>query len=314
MRVSVGVIPTTSAPDIVTQDIELVSWDHDKFPGIYWRIPDQTSLDVRYQDMRLIDGLRIGEFEKVVIVKGEKPCAIVPNGDWLFKGDIGSDENDGQANTEFIWVDMRQFEMTRLISGAPTREGVIDLKCGLLFKVRDPEALIRNWVLDENKLGKSIHGVLEDLIRSEVGKRKPLDLDRAADAVKEAMDQSVGTWGVEVMSVRLSALSPVGKERVPLVIREPNLAVEEKAQPVLAEALRREHPPLRGEKPEARDDEWERATKRWVPQARKGGVKCDGCGNDDIDWYADCAVICQSKVRCRLCKECFPKRRICALI
>ncbi|MBO3804259.1 MAG: hypothetical protein JTT11_10415, partial [Candidatus Brockarchaeota archaeon] len=116
-------LPASAVPKTVMHQVDFVSWDHQIFQGVVWRIPDPSLPEIRYHDAGMIEGLRVREFEKVVVLVEEKIRAVIPNGDWIFKKDAGMKEERGAKaqRIEFIWIDKRQFETSRRILGARTQ-------------------------------------------------------------------------------------------------------------------------------------------------------------------------------------------------
>jgi hypothetical protein len=125
---------------------------------------------------------------------------------------------------------------------------------------------------------------------------------------------------MEVLNVGLDVLPEAKKEVTPTPMpklapaREQRASIEAERQQIrdlmTRAILRREQQAPVSHVPMS-DIEWETLPRRWVPQSKKGEVKCDGCGSD-VDLYAECNMTCKTGNKCRLCKECFSKRKICA--
>ncbi|MGQ9513938.1 MAG: hypothetical protein ACUVTL_02630 [Thermoproteota archaeon] len=151
-RVSLGMLPASVVPKSVMHQFDFISWDHQIFPGLIWRIPDPSLPEIRYHDARMIEGLKVQEFERVVVLVEEKIRAVIPNGDWILKREAGMKEERGgkTQKMELIWVDKRQFESSRRIPSVKTQDGVVmDIDYTLLFKIADPAILVRNLILDK---------------------------------------------------------------------------------------------------------------------------------------------------------------------
>jgi hypothetical protein len=313
-RVIVGALPASVTPSSTT--VEPLSWDHRRFPGIFWRKPDPFIPDILTKEMRLLGGVKIGESEKAMVVVEGRPYAIIPSGDWL-QDDIGVKGGDGgMRGMELIWVDMRQFEASCHISGVRTAGGrTIDVECDLRFRVTDANALVRNLVMEYDVKSKDLDPMIqimfEKAVISEVGKRATLDLPtKTSRAVMAVLMGQMGGWGMEPVAVRLSEAPPWARGKAPPIAREPAPS-SDVSRSQLHEFLLKTRKKAVVDMA-APDLEWDAAPKRWVPKSRKGEVKCDGCGDNDGDLYALCEVTCRSSTKCRLCRECLPKRKMCA--
>lgn len=320
-RISAGVLPASAVPKSIIDQTELVVWDHEKHLGMIWRIPDSSNPDEGYQNMAMIEGLSVREHEKVVILLEERPRAIIPNGDWLMKRDADIRKETGQKDQklEMIWVDMREFETSRKILGLRS-EGrkKADFGCALHFKIDDPGVLVRNLILDENisggkELDQKIYDTIEEIATSEIAKLEDTSPTLMVQSVKETLEKRMGDWGMDVVSIKLDCI-PEPRKEIPLPPpREPLPAINAQRQPLralMAKAILKREQQVPSNKASL-NTEWETISKRWVPLARKGQVKCDGCGSE-VDLYVDCTVACRSGSKCKLCKECFPKRKLCA--
>ncbi|MBO3803974.1 MAG: hypothetical protein JTT11_08940, partial [Candidatus Brockarchaeota archaeon] len=211
---------------------------------------------------------------------------------------------------------------------------VLDLECTLFFRVTDPAVLVRNLILDEGKylekdVDQKIHEVMEEVVASELSKHRASDLPLLADAIKESLNKEMGNWGMEAAGFTLNSLTqprdkirPIAREPAPgaEVQREPIIQVPKAPGVELPKATqhpaefrslsKREQQPVAG-KGLSTDADWESRAKKWVPLSKRGEVKCDGCAND-VDWFAECDQNCRSSGKCKLCKECFAKRNMCA--
>jgi hypothetical protein len=288
----------------------------ERFQGFFWKMLDISVPDIRFHDMQLLEGFKIREFEEVVIIVGGSPYIIIPSGEWLLKEGIGFDGEVKKMG--LVWVDMRPFETSHRISVSTGGGKLVDIDCGLQFRVTDVIVLVRNLILGYDimwkDLGQMVYGLLEEVTISEIGKRETLDLTAGTEVLRAALTQQMSYWGMEAVSIRLSESSPDGEEGVPPIQREP--------APSANNTRSQLHSPLErvmnnvmkgGQKFPLTIMNWDAASKRWVPQTRKGEVKCDGCGGD-CNMYAQCEVVCRASTKCRLCRECYPKRVMCAFL
>jgi len=319
-RISLGMLPASAVPKNVMHQIDFVSWDHQIFPGLVWRIPDPSLPEIRYHDAGMIEGLRVQEFERVIILVEEKIRAVIPNGDWILKREAGMKEERGAKTQkmELIWVDKRQFETSRRIPGVKTQDGaVMDLDCTLLFRIVDPVTLVRNLILDEGKylekdVDQKIYEVMEEVVISEISKNRASDIHKLENGVRESLNKEMSNWGMEAAGLKLNSVLQTRGQIQP-ALREPSPGIEATKpmqQTAFKSLAKKEQQAVasRGLSPEA---EWEARTKKWVPLSKRGEVKCDGCAND-VDWFAECDQNCRSTGRCKLCKECYLKRKMCA--
>jgi len=319
-RISAGVLPASAVPKSIIDQTELVGWDHEKRLGMIWRIPDPSTPDDGFQNMAMIEGLSVREHEKVVILVEERPRAIIPNGDWLMKRDHDTRKEGPlrDQRLELVWVDLREFETSRKLLAIPSEGGKkSDFDCTLHFRVTDPGIMVRNLIIEENvssgkELDRKIHDVIEETV-SGIAKSKSGDSLSITQQARESLTKRMGDWGMELVSIKLDRL-PEPKKEAPLPPpRETIPPITTQRQPlraIMAKAILKREQPIPQNK-SSLDVEWEAITKRWIPLARKGEIKCDGCGSE-VDYFAECNLTCRLGNKCKLCKDCFTKRKSCA--
>lgn len=319
-RISAGVLPASAVPKSIIDQTDLVSWDHDKRLGMVWRVPDPSTPDDGYQNMTMIEGLSVREHEKVVILVEERPRAIIPNGDWLMKRDHDTRKEGAQKDQrlELVWVDLREFETSRKLLAVPSEGGKkSDFDCTLHFRVTDPGIMVRNLILEENvssgkDLDRKIHELIEEAV-SGIVKLRSGDSSSIVQPAREALAKRMGDWGMELVSIKLDRLPEPRKEAPLPPPRETIPPIAAQRQPlraIMAKAILKREQQTPTNK-SSLDVDWETVTKRWIPLARKGEIKCDGCGSE-VDYFAECNLACRLGNKCKLCKECFIKRKQCA--
>jgi len=302
-QISAGVLPASAVPKSIIDQTELVGWDHEKRLGMIWRIPDPSTPDDGFQNMAMIEGLSVREHEKVVILVEERPRAIIPNGKWLVKRDHDARKEGPPRDQklELVWVDLREFETSRKLSAIPTGGGKkLDFDCTLHFRVTDPGIMVRNLILEgnvssEKELDRKIHELIEETVAG-IAKSRSGDSLSITQQARESLTKRMGDWGMDLVSIKLDCL-PEPKREVPLP------PPRESIPPITTQPIPQKKASL--------DVDWEAVTKRWIPLARKGEIKCDGCGNE-VDYFAECNFTCRLGNKCKLCKDCFIKRKLCA--
>jgi len=319
-RISAGVLPASSVPKSIIDQTEFVGWDHEKRLGMIWRVPDPSTPDDGYQNVAMIEGLSVREHEKVVVLVEERLRAIIPNGEWLMKREYDTRKEGFKDDQryELVWVDLREFETSRKLLAVPTEGGKkSDFDCTLHFRVTDPGIMVRNLILEENVLsGRELDLKIDGAIEGAVSGIAKLRLGASSSIVqpaREALAKRIGDWGMELVSLKLDRMPEPRKEAPHPPPREPITPIGTQRQPpraIMEKAIL---------KPEQQtpaniaslDVDWETVTKRWIPLTRKGEIKCDGCGND-VDYFAECNLTCRLGNKCKLCKDCFIKRKLCA--
>ncbi|MGQ9513937.1 MAG: hypothetical protein ACUVTL_02625 [Thermoproteota archaeon] len=149
---------------------------------------------------------------------------------------------------------------------------------------------------------------------SELTRHRMAELPKIVEIMKENLNKEMNNWGIEAIDLKINSVLQ-SREEVKQVSHEPTPSIEVKIpqRPITFRNVVRRDQQSIVSRSISSEVEWENATKRWVPQSKRGEVKCDGCSSD-LDWYADCDQNCRSSSKCKLCKECYLKRKICAFV
>ncbi len=325
-RASLGIVPASSVPEIVLSQFSLISWDHQKAPGFFWRLPSLTWQDLNEGKVTSIDGFKVEKYETLVVLREGKIVALVPEGSWVMKPDSGLEGKETNGSwLEIVWVDLRPktfgFDVDELhVQGTRFR-----LQGELTIRIADPAKLVEHLLLMQSKDFMFMDDVLERLsilIRGEASSlehRDPSWQSSLLESVRKKLSDEILEWGLVLTDLKTAGeTSAIGSFRGEeassgeegRVVKEsdvrtatisPQVAIE--ASPVKSATI-------------ASDSviqmlDWDTAPKRWIPASRKGELKCDGCGGSS-ETFAVCALSCRFLQKCRLCRRCYPLRRSCA--
>ena len=214
----------------------ILSWNHDKHPGIVWRFPDPSSDDEKERDPNKIDAFQVKIGERAIALINNEFYEDTPPGTYWLKG-------EQKKGLEIIFVDQGQFKEPWGIPGnILTKDNQqIGAHGYHVFRVADPKNFVLSIVSAQRayaseKVNEFIRGHISNLLRQHLSNYTVLDgqilreHEAFVTAMKAKCQEMFSRWGLELVNLEVEIY-------VPEDIME---AIKEKAKTEIETSLVRE--------------------------------------------------------------------------
>jgi len=192
----------------------ILSWDHNKHPGIIWRFPDPSSDDEKERDPNKIDAFQVKIGERAVALINNEFYDDTPPGIYWLKG-------EQKKGLEIIFVDQGQIRERWGIPGnILTKDNQqIGAHGYHVFRIVDPKNFVLNIISAQRaytseQVNEFIKGYISNLLRQHLSNYTVLDgqilreHEAFVTALKAKCQEMFNRWGLESVNLEVEIYIP----------------------------------------------------------------------------------------------------------